>query len=546
MKKTVNANIVAVKRGGAVAACAAWNDPANYPRGVEDVSTIACVCRDTSVLDAVRTIEHDLAGMARAKGWDDCIAFVDRSAAPKSRILDLGVPGAPVTVVEGVVSADGLEENSPDPQKIRARAARLACEAELDKIMPAPENTAKKPMTVIVTAGPTNERIDAVMKITNMSTGYLGKIVTETMLNADGKHARCAEQIGKIYYISPKLAYKPVVPDGQAYKLHLVQIESAMDLLDEISRICNREQVDVIVHSSAVGDYAAKYTARAEDLITEIVRRQNGKGLSLDEGELMDIFEHPTAALNDATKMSSYEPHMMTMMKLTPKIISRMRDLAPKALIFGFKLLENVTDEHLFNIASALRQKNRVDYVIANDLARIGHGKHPAMFIGHDNFQDQDVVKARCETKQGIADQICALAFGADPAAVSCAGPDAAPADTMTGKTYWHVVAANNMNTDVRIEGFAGDKADAWKIMAAEFKKTAAEMVPEIAVPRAEYLYMDRGFDFDDDGKRRLKLGADGAQVFDGEDMWYWNLVPMSYAAVDPDAVQAEDRADED
>lgn len=35
---------------------------------------------------------------------------------------------------------------------------------------------------IIVTSGPTNEQIDAVMKITNMSTGALGSIIAETFL----------------------------------------------------------------------------------------------------------------------------------------------------------------------------------------------------------------------------------------------------------------------------------------------------------------------------------------------------------------------------
>ena len=38
---------------------------------------------------------------------------------------------------------------------------------------------------IIVTSGPTNERIDAVMKITNMSTGALGAIVADELLKEE-------------------------------------------------------------------------------------------------------------------------------------------------------------------------------------------------------------------------------------------------------------------------------------------------------------------------------------------------------------------------
>ena len=56
---------------------------------------------------------------------------------------------------------------------------------------------------IIITAGPTNERIDAFMKITNMSTGALGNIVAETFL--EDRY----DDIEKIFYISTKLSFKP-------------------------------------------------------------------------------------------------------------------------------------------------------------------------------------------------------------------------------------------------------------------------------------------------------------------------------------------------
>ena len=40
---------------------------------------------------------------------------------------------------------------------------------------------------IIIDAGPTNERIDAVMKITNMSTGRLGIELTRNYLNEGAK-----------------------------------------------------------------------------------------------------------------------------------------------------------------------------------------------------------------------------------------------------------------------------------------------------------------------------------------------------------------------
>lgn len=49
---------------------------------------------------------------------------------------------------------------------------------------------------IIITSGPTNERIDSVMKITNMSTGALGCVLAETFLEDKN------DEIENIYYIS--------------------------------------------------------------------------------------------------------------------------------------------------------------------------------------------------------------------------------------------------------------------------------------------------------------------------------------------------------
>lgn len=527
----MNCNIVAIQDNGRVCVGTAWNDPCHYPKDGEGVTAVAKIYPGMSVRDAARAAAIEFAETAVKRGWDGSLVFVDKNIDPGAGIEQ----HVGASIVWGSVPADGTGPVSADPQDIRAHAARAVAEDALAAINreQAYRGGSERPMNVIVTAGPTNERIDAVMKITNMSTGALGARVTETMLNADGEHWRAAEQIGKLYYISPKLARKPVVPDGQAYKLELVQIESAEDLLREVERICKAVPVDVIVHSCAVGDYKARYSARAEDIAAEISAHvqhlgKNPAAKDITEAAL-EVLKSPACAADDGTKMSSYESNLFTMMDLTPKVIGRMRDLAPHALIFGFKLLENVEKQHLFQVASALRKKNRVDYVIANDLAQIGNGKHPAMFVGEDHIMERDAICAECGDKQSIADTICKLAFGCEHGLLPAPGTSGSD----TGKkTYWHVIAANNMNTDVRIQGFASDKTAAWKLMAADFKKTATDMTPEIAVPEPEYIDMEKGFDFDDDGRRRTMITADMAQVFDGNDMWYWNLVPMDYAPI--------------
>lgn len=250
---------------------------------------------------------------------------------------------------------------------------------------------------IIVDAGPTNERIDAVMKITNMSTGALGSIIADTILE------EFDDEVENLFYISTKLSYKPKI---QSPKIKFLQIESTEDLIHTLDNLFAEYSIDAIVHSAAVGDYKGRYVIRAEDLVQEILD-SNFETLSLEtkRQKLLDIFKNPTSICNDETKISSYEENLMVMLDLTPKVISRIKAISPNTMLIGFKLLEGVSEEELFNVANRLLKKNNADYIIANLLDRIGGGKHFAMVI------DKDGIVTKCNTKKEIATTIANLIF---------------------------------------------------------------------------------------------------------------------------------------
>lgn len=251
---------------------------------------------------------------------------------------------------------------------------------------------------IIITAGPTNERIDAVMKITNMSTGALGNVVAETFLEDK------LEEIDKIYYISTKLSYRPRIASE---KVECITVESTQDLLEALRKIFETQKIDIIIHSAAVGDYAGKYVIRAEELVDEIWEKVHSAQSKeeITKEILMDIFENPSSICNNDTKISSYEPHLMTMLELTPKVISQIKKMAPDVTLIGFKLLEGVSKEELYEVASKLRKKNQADYIVANDLSKIGGGKHWAMILN-----EEGIVK-ECNTKKEIAKALEELLF---------------------------------------------------------------------------------------------------------------------------------------
>lgn len=250
---------------------------------------------------------------------------------------------------------------------------------------------------IIIDAGPTNERIDAVMKITNMSTGALGSIIADTIMQSYD------EDIENLFYISPKLAYKPKFVSD---KIKLITIDQTDDLIKALEKLFKEYHIDAIVHSSAVGDYKGKYVIRAEDIVEEIVE-SDFSNLSKEEQKesLMKIFENPKTILRDESKISSYEKNLIVKLDLTPKVISRIKKLSPTTKLIGFKLLEGVSEEELYNVAHNLLLKNNADYIVANLLNKIGNGKHFAMIINKDG------ILTKVNTKQEIADVITDLIF---------------------------------------------------------------------------------------------------------------------------------------
>lgn len=250
---------------------------------------------------------------------------------------------------------------------------------------------------IIIDAGPTNERIDAVMKITNMSTGALGSIIADTVLE------QFDDEIENLFYISTKLSYKPRIKSD---KFKLIQVESTDDLINSLEVLFKEYKIDAIVHSAAVGDYKGRYVIRAEDIVEEIIST-NFETLPKDQKreKLLSIFKNPSAVCNDDTKISSYEENLMVMLDLTPKVISKIKELSPNTMLVGFKLLEGVSEEELYDVASKLLKKNNADYIIANLLDRIGNGKHFAMVLNKDG------ILTKCDTKAEIADIIAKLIF---------------------------------------------------------------------------------------------------------------------------------------
>ena len=220
-------------------------------------------------------------------------------------------------------------------------------------------------MKILVTSGGTSEAIDRVRSITNHSTGRLGLVITEALIKAG--HEVCL--------ITTSQAIKPVSHPN----LKIIEIKNTLDLLEEMRNLVKDYQV--LIHSMAVSDYTPVYMT------------------SIDEVQAsQDISEFLTKH-NTETKISSKEDAQILFLKKNPKIISLVKEWNPKIHLIGFKLLVDVTEDHLIDVARESLKKNQADIIVANDLTQINSEQHLAYLVEKNDYQ-------KAYSKQEIAELI--------------------------------------------------------------------------------------------------------------------------------------------
>ena len=226
---------------------------------------------------------------------------------------------------------------------------------------------------IIITSGGISEKIDNVRKITNSSSGKLGMLIANHLLEENDDIF--------IYYIC---SYKTLRPVDDRVKI--LEVNGTLNLKEKIENILTKEKIDYFIHSMAVSDYMTDYVTTI-DKIKKSIRENN----NIDEAfKNIEIIK--------GNKISSYEDNLVIVLKPTPKIISIIKDLSPKTYLVGFKLLDGVSKEELIEVAKKLRDKNKCDLVVANDLENIRNGEHIGYIIDKNNnieeaYGKEDIAK---------------------------------------------------------------------------------------------------------------------------------------------------------
>ena len=198
--------------------------------------------------------------------------------------------------------------------------------------------------TVLITAGPTREKIDPVRYLTNRSSGRMGYALAEAALRRGAR----------VLLVSGPAALTP--PDAA----EITRVESAEQMREAVLKLL--PQATIVIKTAAVSDYRPKHTAS---------QKIKGKGaLTLELEPTTDILAE----------------------------IARKKD---SQIIIGFAA---ETENALENARQKLASKS-LDAIVANDVSREGVGfdsdRNAVTIITHD-----DVIEVPESTKWEVAQRV--------------------------------------------------------------------------------------------------------------------------------------------
>lgn len=205
----------------------------------------------------------------------------------------------------------------------------------------------------VITSGGISEKIDNVRKITNSSSGKLGMTIANHLLKSKSDIT--------IYYVCSKNALRP-----SNKRVKIIEVVGTLDLKDKVESLLRNEKIDYFIQTMAVADYMVDYVTTVDKM----------KKSFLNNSDIEVIKD---------TKISSYENNLVLVLKPTPKIIGLIKKESPLTYLVGFKLLDGVSKKELIEVAMRLRDKNKCDLVVANDLEDIRNKEHKAYIIDKED-----------------------------------------------------------------------------------------------------------------------------------------------------------------
>ncbi|MEG0254849.1 phosphopantothenate--cysteine ligase [Vagococcus sp.] len=241
-------------------------------------------------------------------------------------------------------------------------------------------------MNLLITAGGTSEKIDDVRHLTNHATGTLGKEIAHSLEKDDVT----------IYYIHGPQAVLPKNKEIKFFSIHSVQ-----ELYQTMEELLTTISFDYVIHSMAVSDYELD-TASNEELLAKKIAQTIEDTQPKSQETLVELIKNTLMDTKDLSqptqkKISSKNEKLILIMGKAPKVITKIKEWQPNTKLIGFKLLVDVSEEELVNVAKESIIKNQADWILANDLTTINGDNHIGLLVSNSGI-DQ-----RFSTKKEIA-----------------------------------------------------------------------------------------------------------------------------------------------
>lgn len=249
-------------------------------------------------------------------------------------------------------------------------------------------------LNIAITAGGTSENIDGVRKITNVSTGSLGWHCLEAVLDYFQSKNRSDF---RVYYILTETAFRKELSENQQSFVEFIPVTDAESVYQAVNELTSSISIDFFIHSMAISDFTFAYAANVYELAREISSWHTHDGS--DEIAVREVLENPMTKYNVNEKISS-EDNLVMGLKRTKKVIPIIKQNNPNTFLVGFKLLKDVSESELVNVANQLAEKNGCDMVFANDMAQISGSSHSGILIKNGE------IIARPRDKKEIAETI--------------------------------------------------------------------------------------------------------------------------------------------
>ncbi len=236
---------------------------------------------------------------------------------------------------------------------------------------------------IAITAGGTSENIDGIRKITNVSTGSLGWHCLEAVLEY---FENSGSVDFSVHYLHTGNAVLKPLTESRKRHVEFIPVTDAESVYQAVDKLTKAIPVDYFIHSMAISDFTFSYAVNIFRLAEEIEALQCEKGFCDDQVRF--LLENPQTRYSGNEKISSDDDIIMGL-KRTKKVIPLIKQNNPDTFLVGFKLLRDVEESELVNVASRMAEKNHCDLVFANQLENIGETSHKGILIKNGEITDR-------------------------------------------------------------------------------------------------------------------------------------------------------------